>query len=1210
MLYVFLVEKGTMLSFDMNLALETVKRLKQEIARRHNFPEEKQVLLISGGESLNPSARVCSYSAAGTDTNPIFLLNPVPQMDKDFRKYRVTEFPAPSPVSKEDLDMKEQVEGLVNMPSNYMTVVSRSQLAQQFHDIAKDVIRACEQLIHEQHLQQQGWAAVIANLEDISGSFRQRTEFIDTFFKTYYEKGTQITRLMGSFKRDLELAQKIPVIKTLYANPVFKSVWPHLETIEPDAPLTLLQWINNADMNTKIETLPQTCINGMDLFNKDRHEKVMKEASETVSDRQTAEISEVTGLSDRLYHLDKLMSEARQHLQEQADLAQSFLQNQARAGNLNDPSILPDLCESHRKQLDVMLKNHYHLKDFHRRCINAKRELSENLHYRLYGVTHIEQAMVVVGQKLTIYHQNIKRLKMSLDIFEQIHYAPTVYLLSVAEIIRRKSFTADYLKWAKETALHATSFYEAEVAARNEFMYKIGNHFLKRLFPGLDSQPAGYGLQAPDDFDSDLPQIEMSDIERLRSLLPEFAQYLEPEVMQKLTSSLLPHECHGVRDVFVSAIDGAHSLAVPVVSGSEEVSAVESPSDDKDPESEPDTEEFEKVEQCTVLTDVGVVGELAKGDDMVTKLSRLEGVIADIRQQHKTLCSNFRGDLCDVKNLFKNCEESLTRMTSSFLSEMTGKVKDVVEAKNIEVTQFKRDTLSNVQQMFKEYVESALNFELNAVNQRHSSSLLTMELKLKKLDSMVEMLGKHLAAKAALQSQATLEHEVELVNLKEDHKLVVAGLETRVNELSALLDGKSEQSAQLIDKVLAQAESTLQMGMEEMTRQMESDFLVREQNAVLAKLEEVEVRHESELKKLILDYELKLEQDKTAIEEKYSERISELTNEMTQEKLLALEQLKESMYKAHQIEIETLKVKPSIMDRSPSDSSLEKIERPESTEPLMLEQQIAQLRAELHEKDAVLEAITKKHEEEIKELKEQENAFRIAKLTLTAEKQVWFNETIRRLCADKDQIIRELETQITALKKGSEVSPGKTKEPISPVSPSSQSSDFSQSLLERSASGSLAESVMVTTAIEQSTITLKNEASTSTVPVDDCSDKISFLTCSVGDLVLLTYDHKLENYLMFTMTSTLHFLNTDCWEDFGIKKDSAETKRNWIVGRVIDKEYCQAKKKSNRFNVPLGTKFYRIKVKPFSLDTVSKVGMSSSVYSVKDSCVSHKTSQT
>lgn len=34
----------------------------------------------------------------------------------------------------------------------------------------KEEVEACEKLVHDQHLQQQGWAAVVANLEDITRS--------------------------------------------------------------------------------------------------------------------------------------------------------------------------------------------------------------------------------------------------------------------------------------------------------------------------------------------------------------------------------------------------------------------------------------------------------------------------------------------------------------------------------------------------------------------------------------------------------------------------------------------------------------------------------------------------------------------------------------------------------------------------------------------------------------------------------------------------------------------------------------------------------------------------------------------------------------------------------------------------------------------------------------------------------------------------------
>ena len=36
------------------------------VASVTGIPEDKQVLLISSGEALDPSERVCSYSSAGT----------------------------------------------------------------------------------------------------------------------------------------------------------------------------------------------------------------------------------------------------------------------------------------------------------------------------------------------------------------------------------------------------------------------------------------------------------------------------------------------------------------------------------------------------------------------------------------------------------------------------------------------------------------------------------------------------------------------------------------------------------------------------------------------------------------------------------------------------------------------------------------------------------------------------------------------------------------------------------------------------------------------------------------------------------------------------------------------------------------------------------------------------------------------------------------
>nr|XP_033335051.1 RB1-inducible coiled-coil protein 1-like [Megalopta genalis] len=74
MLYIFHVDTGTTITFNIKLALQTVSQLMEAIERECGVLAVHQVLLMSGGETLEPNARVCSYSA-GTDTNPIYLFS-------------------------------------------------------------------------------------------------------------------------------------------------------------------------------------------------------------------------------------------------------------------------------------------------------------------------------------------------------------------------------------------------------------------------------------------------------------------------------------------------------------------------------------------------------------------------------------------------------------------------------------------------------------------------------------------------------------------------------------------------------------------------------------------------------------------------------------------------------------------------------------------------------------------------------------------------------------------------------------------------------------------------------------------------------------------------------------------------------------------------------------------------------------------------------
>lgn len=160
-----------------------VENLKTAIYEQHQIPVQNQVLLISGGESLNLNDRVCKYSSSGTDTSPIFLFN------------KTTEFALPVHTELEhDDDMQDRVESCLQMEPNFNTVVSRTEMAHQLYENDKLIYHKCDMLVHDQHYQQQGWAAVVANLDDIVKSFSNKATKVEQLYNdiqknksTYYE---------------------------------------------------------------------------------------------------------------------------------------------------------------------------------------------------------------------------------------------------------------------------------------------------------------------------------------------------------------------------------------------------------------------------------------------------------------------------------------------------------------------------------------------------------------------------------------------------------------------------------------------------------------------------------------------------------------------------------------------------------------------------------------------------------------------------------------------------------------------------------------------------------------------------------------------------------------------------------------------------------------------------------------------------------------
>ena len=100
------------------------------------------------------------------------------------------------------------------------------------------------------------------------------------------------------------------------------------------------------------------------------------------------------------------------------------------------------------------------------------------------------------------------------------------------------------------------------------------------------------------------------------------------------------------------------------------------------------------------------------------------------------------------------------------------------------------------------------------------------------------------------------------------------------------------------------------------------------------------------------------------------------------------------------------------------------------------------------------------------------------------------------------------------------------------------------------------------------------------------SGKINVASVDRGDVVMVVWNEDHNNFSIYTEPSfdlPLHFLHNESAQILGLSNAS----KRYTTAEVVDKEYCQAKKSENRFRVPQGTKFYRVRCKPANVMTKS-----------------------
>ncbi|XP_018336634.1 RB1-inducible coiled-coil protein 1 isoform X4 [Agrilus planipennis] len=1205
MLYVFHVDAGTMITFDMSLAFENVSNLKQYIEKVCKIPSEKQVLLVSGGDCLDPDTRVNLYSA-GTDTNPIYL----------FSK-SVIESKSP-PCSIIDLgldaDLIQKAGDLQNLPPKIDTVNQRTHLAQRFHESAKEQAKICDDLVHDQHLQQQGWAAVVANLEDITALFKKRTEVFEKTFLEFTNERETYLNFLQHFNEDLQTLAKIPVLPQLLeiCEEENKSAEAEECTENSDEAgkeaktTTLLEWISASDNKSSMDQFFEHCSKGLEQFSDELFKSLHEEVERAIESSEKPDMKEVKGLGDRLFGLDQLMCEAKRIVQAQADLAQSFLQNQARASVIGDSSILPDLCLSHQKQLQVMIQNHQKLFDIRKRCTKAKEELRLNLYHRLKWVTYVQSVMLETDQRLVVYHDNLKRLRESLEALQQIHLAPATYLAAVAEVVRRRAFSQAFLAWASELACHLLTIHNEEVARRKDFQSQFDGHFLNSLFPGMNDMPPPYATQAPSIFDSSLPKLNVEDIEELKRKLPDLGENLGVPDISAITNFFM------IKSLVKAELDKADGRAIEekLVQVVTEVGLASNldqnllkPADsetclaphaipllkdlDKGCESETDTEEFEKVGQSPLelhfdkdvpsgrarTQDVATLTEqsLACGYDNSAPPISSKSVVSPsvlqspIKNEHISPISPIQG--CQPANEFVTDEYYIDESLPSSLSIETGGHSQGEFVRQL-------DNANNVVALLQDNLETS-----RTEQDKLRSTLLKM---------------------SGLVSQTLAQLRSELTDLKNFFLLEKDHIEVQHNNMGALYKNFSEIKNIEVKEALGKLSTEYESELEE--HKKTATLKTNEINDLQAQI--------SHLESTLSEAQKKLSVTTKDLEEVKDEKSSELQDVMLQieklkvEKEQSIKEITDKLNRDHKDEIDNIRSRFKLMsiaklDRSPTEpleSPDHDFKEPPSHEALIL--QIKQ-NYENDKAKAIKEAIELESKRWAKilddKVKELSNKFE-------NEKQKLVEEVAKKISEDKDKMIdvlreREANLNLECIKYKNTIqqlaeneTERQNEELESKIEKLRNENDRLEMELCLERSKKTDEGIQ-DMGISVSVAEGKVDVATSPMAKKDKLSKSQMLTgksgklnvdsVSFGDTVAIVWDEEHENYVIVQDSESLYFLHSNCIEPLGLAK-KGEKRIAYCFGIVTEKEHCKARKSSNRYKVPQDTTFYRLKVVPRS----------------------------
>lgn len=332
---------------------------------------------------------------------------------------------------------------------------------------------------------------------------------------------------------------------------------------------------------------------------------------------------------------------------------------------------------------------------------------------------------------------------------------------------------------------------------------------------------------------------------------------------------------------------------------------------------------------------------------------------------------------------------------------------------------------------------------------------------------------------------------------------------------------------------------------------------------------------ESQLK----DRDGKFKEEREQLEQKIYELEQRVSQQAVQREAV-IKDVKEKMLYDHRNEIESLRSKFKLMtsmERSPSDASLEKIERPDIIDITSHEAIINQMKENFKEeleiavKNAIeWERAGRNNPESSGKLSVSPQSLFVSPGKLPKDSQ----EIFRRILDEKDRQLDQMREREQCLMKETM----RLKDTIQSLT-DIELNESQVSLYKDKLEAVQNEKKKLEKDLEKEK-TKREKLS----KIAQGSGGVTINSCSKDDVVLIVWNSAHEQYTVVQDSTILYFLHAESYNDMKLVTVPPSTypKVCYCIGKVTDKEYCHAKKDENRYKVGKGTKFYRVKVRPRS----------------------------